>query len=111
MVALIPRLLRAQSVAKVTMWPLPRRSCPCKRPTAWLGSRSGTARWVDPLKDQRSAVEDRVDGEREGNGTEERIGSGLGQKETTDEHGRPSQLVDDKHRDDVAEPGAAASGL
>ena len=25
--------------------------------------------------------------------------------------GRPSQLVDDKERDDVAEPGAAASGL
>ena len=32
------RLLRAQSVAKVPMWPLPRRSCPCKRPTAvaWI---------------------------------------------------------------------------
>ena len=25
--------------------------------------------------------------------------------------GRPSQLVDDKERDDVAEPGAAALGL
>jgi hypothetical protein len=30
--------------------------------------------WVDPLKDQRSAVEDRVDGERQGNETDQRIG-------------------------------------
>ena len=67
--------------------------------------RSGTARWVDPLKDQRSAVDARATGPRNASG------SGFGHQETADEHGPPAQPVDDKQRDDVAEPGAAASGL
>ena len=37
--------------------------------------------------------------------------SGLGHQETADEHRPPAQPVDDKQRDDVAKPGAAASEL
>jgi hypothetical protein len=104
MVPLIPRLLRAQSVAKLPMAAPTARAGARDRPP-WLGSRSGTARWVDPLKDQRSAVDARATGPRNASV------SGLGHQETADEHGPPAQPVDDKQRDDVTEPGAATSEL
>jgi hypothetical protein len=104
MVPLIPRLLRAQSVAKLPMAAPTARAGARDRPP-WLGSRSGTARWVDPLKDQRSTVDARATGPRNASV------SGLGHQETADEHGPPAQPVDDKQRDDVTEPGAAAAEL
>ena len=102
--ALIPRLLRAQSVAKVPM-AAPTPSCPCKRPTAvaWISVGNSSL--------GRSAVQDRVGANARATRPSNASVSGLGHQETADEHGLAAQPVDDNNATTSPSRAPAASEL